>query len=301
MSFFIQKRNHPDKNSMHMLLFLFLHLLIIDSLYAKISIKSSSDKKLDLNTNFKVVNQIHKSNHIYSHSEEIKLRNEITQNFFKEVESQISVILQKDLSLLHGIDFEEFSRVFKSGPFGMIAPKIVNNQTFISKYFKYATKEDLMSYSEFRKFYRQYVFESELLIENIHPFLSKDFPNNFNYFGVKAHQKIKDYYDMIKNIVDNLFLKIYKIPIGFQIKFDKFKEIFLNSNLGKYYTEVLKLQITEEVLPIIKKYFDYYDFDRDNKIGKEEFLLYYAEFWVDEFITLREYYENKNVTKRKLS
>lgn len=256
-------------------------------------------KSISKNKQYLINNPIHnKTNYLnLIHSKEkLSIKNDyftndvsITNNFLELIESLAKLVFISNPTYENGLSFKDFNKEFTLGPYGRIATELVNNKTYVEKYFNYYAIGELMSIYQFKRFYRIYELESDLLIGNMHPLLSKKFKNSKNLYGGKTKDIISDYLNSVRKQVNSI-LNTFQIEEKQRIDFEKFCEMFYYTNLGKFYLQVLK-KSKVEVIKNLKKNFLFYDKNHNGFLSKEEFLMYYAEFWLVEYEILKEYFE----------
>ena len=107
----------------------------------------------------------------------------IIKNYVIRIQDQVNKLFEANSALdRKNIKFDFFWKTFKSGHYGEIAPELAGSEDYARSYWNYFVKPNsqVMTEVEFTKFMGLYYLEGQLLIGEIHPTLTKYFPNEHN-------------------------------------------------------------------------------------------------------------------------
>lgn len=157
----------------------------------------------------------------------------IITNYVKKINSIVNRILKEDTKIdIENITFKQFWTIFKNGNYGKIACDLADSEDYVRSYFNYFSIEGKMTRNELVQFMGLYYLEGELLIEEIHPTLSKFFPNDHEIENRKSCRVSIAYWELVNILLEKIYIKFNWDDDTSIIKKEIF-EILVNTHTGK--------------------------------------------------------------------
>ena len=160
-------------------------------------------------------------------------KNLIIKNYVQLVNKEVIKILKKYPKLdRSNITFQEFFKIFRNGKYGQIAIELAQSENYVRSYYTFFLKNKKMDKFQFAQFMGLYILEGELLAREIHPTLSKFFPNEHQISKGYRCKVTMYYWEYVITLLRKYYIKFKWATEREIVKRDLFR-LYIETHSGK--------------------------------------------------------------------